>query len=83
MDALGALISAVAGSDVDNQPDPDTASHIVAVMPESGSVSDTLMASAIVRGTAGAAGTAAYDFGVDPDMDPELALVMRHDVFPF
>lgn len=66
-------------------------SHILTVPPGPHILSDVLISSAIVAGEDGApmpgANAASFEFGVDPSMDPELALVCRcyyavHLLFP-
>ncbi|CAM0872232.1 unnamed protein product [Alopecurus aequalis] len=77
---LEALISAVNSSD---------SSHIVHVPPGDHALSDILISTPIFTGEEGGSGFAAsaaaaaatgatgYDFGVDPNVDPELALALR------
>lgn len=77
---LEALISAVNSSD---------SSHIVHVPPGENALSDVLISTPIFTGEEGGSGFAAsaaaaaatgatgYDFGVDPNVDPELALALR------
>jgi 26S proteasome regulatory subunit N10 len=77
---LEALIAAVNSSD---------SSHIVHVPPGEHALSDVLISTPIFTGEEGGSGFAAsaaaaaatgatgYDFGVDPNVDPELALALR------
>ncbi|VAI07808.1 unnamed protein product [Triticum turgidum subsp. durum] len=77
---LEALIAAVNSSD---------SSHIVHVPPGDHALSDVLISTPIFTGEEGGSGFAAsaaaaaatgatgYDFGVDPNVDPELALALR------
>ncbi|KAF9622784.1 hypothetical protein IFM89_034019 [Coptis chinensis] len=78
---LEALVSAVNNSD---------SSHIVHVPPSSGALSDVLISTPIFTGdgeggsgfaaaaaAAAASGVSGFDFGVDPNLDPELALALR------
>ncbi|VAH88718.1 unnamed protein product [Triticum turgidum subsp. durum] len=60
---LEALIAAVNSSD---------SSHIVHVPPGDHALSDVLISTPIFTG-----GATGYDFGVDPNVDPELALALR------
>ncbi|KZC06002.1 PREDICTED: 26S proteasome non-ATPase regulatory subunit 4 [Dufourea novaeangliae] len=57
-----------------------TGSHLVTV-PPGPHLSDALISSPIIQGEDGMGGTgmggAAYEFGVDPNEDPELALALR------
>lgn len=58
----------------------DNTSHVVSVPAGVGSLSDSLVSSPILEGEAGAAGLASgegLEFGVDPNLDPELALALR------
>lgn len=53
-------------------------SHLVNVPPGVGVLSDILQQSPIVSGgDGGGGGGAAHPFGVDPDLDPELAMAMQ------
>lgn len=55
-------------------------SHLVTIPPGSHLLSDVLAGSAIVGGDGAGArgeGSSDFDFGVDPSMDPELALALR------
>ncbi|MQL92824.1 hypothetical protein Taro_025458, partial [Colocasia esculenta] len=62
-------------------------SHIVHVPPGSSALSDVLISTPIFTGDGGsgfaaaaaaaAGGVSSYDFGVDPNLDPELALALR------
>ncbi|ORZ33241.1 hypothetical protein BCR44DRAFT_1391299 [Catenaria anguillulae PL171] len=59
-------------------------SHLLTVVPGPNLLSDALISSAIVHGEdgppagfAGGAGGAGFDFGVDPTLDPELAMALR------
>ncbi|CAL4938491.1 unnamed protein product [Urochloa decumbens] len=77
---LEALIAAVNSSD---------SSHIVHVPPGDNALSDVLLSTPIFTGEEGGSGFAAsaaaaaatgasgFDFGVDPNVDPELALALR------
>ncbi|KAK2630687.1 hypothetical protein QOZ80_3BG0287420 [Eleusine coracana subsp. coracana] len=77
---LEALVSAVNSSD---------SSHIVHVAPGENALSDVLLSTPIFTGEEGGSGFAAsaaaaaatgatgFDFGVDPNVDPELALALR------
>jgi 26S proteasome regulatory subunit N10 len=77
---LEALIAAVNGSD---------GSHIVHAPPGENALSDVLLSTPIFTGEEGGSGFAAsaaaaaatgasgFDFGVDPNVDPELALALR------
>jgi hypothetical protein len=51
----------------------NVSSHLVTVPPGPHILSDILISSAVVRGEAGGEGMA---FGVDPEVDPELAMVV-------
>lgn len=68
-EVLTAFINALNGKD-------GQSSHLVTV-PPGPHLSDALLTSAIIQGEDGAAGMggAAFEFGVDPNEDPELALV--------
>lgn len=69
----------------------DGGSHLEIVYPSSNLLSDTIVASPILAGEGGAGAAAAagangdaggagnndFEFGVDPNIDPELALVLR------
>lgn len=69
-DKLTAFVSALNGSD-------GTSSHLVTV-PAGPLLSDTLISSAIIVGEDGTGSVAAgYEFGIDPNEDPELALALR------
>jgi 26S proteasome regulatory subunit N10 len=54
-------------------------SHLVTIPPGPNILSDVLISSAVVAGEGGApvvaGGAAGFEFGVDPNLDPELALV--------
>lgn len=68
---LSAFIQAITSSDN---------SHLVTIPPGPHLLSDTLANSEIVGGTGSAEageGTSDFEFGVDPSMDPELALALR------
>jgi 26S proteasome regulatory subunit N10 len=72
---LEALLAAVSNNDT---------SHHVHVPPGPNAVSDVLISSPIFTsdgeggsGFAAAAGVSGFDFGVDPNVDPELALALR------
>ncbi|KAK4490487.1 hypothetical protein RD792_001164 [Penstemon davidsonii] len=77
---LEALLAAVNNND---------SSHIVNVPPGASALSDVLISTPIFTGdgeggtgfaaaaAAAAAGGGGYDFGVDPNLDPELALALR------
>lgn len=58
-------------------------SHLLTVTPGPHILSDALISSAIVQGEDGApaglagSGGGAFEFGVDPNLDPELALALR------
>lgn len=71
-DMLTAFINALNGKD-------GTGSHLVTV-PPGPHLSDALLTSAIIQGEDGIGGAgmggAAFEFGVDPNEDPELALVI-------
>lgn len=70
-EVLTAFINALNGKD-------GTGSHLVTV-PPGPHLSDALISSPIIQGEDGMGGTgmggSAYEFGVDPNEDPELALV--------
>lgn len=82
LEKLQAFNEAVKGGD---------GSHLEVVYPSSNLLSDTIVASPILAGEAGAvpagangdaggaggAGGNDFEFGVDPNLDPELALVLR------
>jgi 26S proteasome regulatory subunit N10 len=62
--------------------DRDGTSHLVTVPPGPHILSDILVASAIVRDGSGedgarAGGAGGFDFGVNPELDPELAMVLQ------
>lgn len=73
IETLTAFINALNGKD-------GTGSHLVSV-PRGSALSDALLSSPIIQGEdgLGAAGLggAAFEFGVDPNEDPELALALR------
>ncbi|XP_062134182.1 26S proteasome non-ATPase regulatory subunit 4 [Drosophila sulfurigaster albostrigata] len=73
IETLTAFINALNGKD-------GTGSHLVSV-PRGSALSDALLSSPIIQGEdgMGAAGLggAAFEFGVDPNEDPELALALR------
>ena len=78
-DVLTAFITALNGKD-------GTGSHLVTV-PPGPHLSDALISSPIIQGEDGMGGAgmggAAFEFGVDPNEDPELALVLNlfiHDL---
>ncbi|KAL4401681.1 proteasome regulatory particle base subunit Rpn10 [Malassezia pachydermatis] len=59
-------------------------SHLVTVPPGAGPIADTLISSPIVMeggdneaGPSGSGSGGAFEFGVDPNMDPELAMALR------
>lgn len=53
-------------------------SHLVTIPPGPTLLSDVLISSPIISGEDGGAGVGAgYEFGVDPTLDPELALALR------
>lgn len=68
---LNAFINALKGKD-------GTGSHLVSV-PRGSGLSDALISSPIIQGEDGTGGPplggAGFEFGVDPNEDPELALV--------
>ncbi|KAL5698337.1 hypothetical protein ACHQM5_029390 [Ranunculus cassubicifolius] len=81
VEKLVALVAAVNNSDN---------SHIIHVPPTAGDLSDVLISTPIFTGdgeggsgfaaaaaTAAVSGASGYDFGVDPNLDPELALALR------
>ncbi|XP_011313726.1 26S proteasome non-ATPase regulatory subunit 4 isoform X2 [Fopius arisanus] len=72
-DVLTAFINALNGKD-------GTGSHLVTV-PPGPHLSDALISSPIIQGEDGLGGAgmsgAAFEFGVDPNEDPELALALR------
>ncbi|XP_012286987.1 26S proteasome non-ATPase regulatory subunit 4 [Orussus abietinus] len=72
-EVLTAFINALNGKD-------GTSSHLVTV-PPGPHLSDSLISSPIILGEDGMGGAgmsgAAFDFGVDPNEDPELALALR------
>ncbi|KOX79750.1 26S proteasome non-ATPase regulatory subunit 4 [Melipona quadrifasciata] len=72
-EVLTAFINALNGKD-------GTGSHLVTV-PPGPHLSDALISSPIIQGEDGMGGTgmggSAYEFGVDPNEDPELALALR------
>ncbi|KAJ9132703.1 hypothetical protein P3X46_010668 [Hevea brasiliensis] len=71
---LEALLSAVNNND---------SSHIVHIPPGPNALSDVLISTPVLNGEGGgsdlpaAAGGNDFDFGVDPNLDPELALALR------
>ncbi|KAJ1514655.1 hypothetical protein HMI54_013780 [Coelomomyces lativittatus] len=66
---LEAFLSAINTSDT---------SHLVTVPPGPTILSDALLSSSIVTGEDGVfPGAGAFEFGVDPTLDPELALALR------
>ncbi|KAJ2160792.1 proteasome regulatory particle base subunit rpn10 [Coemansia sp. RSA 552] len=71
---LAAFVEAANNSDT---------SHLLTIAPGPNVLSEQIRASPIIGGAAAAAageedgGGGAFDFGVDPDMDPELALALR------
>eukprot|EP00257_Ricinus_communis_P028247 XP_025015661.1 26S proteasome non-ATPase regulatory subunit 4 homolog isoform X2 [Ricinus communis] len=76
---LEALVSAVNNND---------SSHIVHIPPGPNAISDVLISTPVFNGDGGGSGFAAaaaaaaagggeFDFGVDPNLDPELALALR------
>ncbi|KAF5198243.1 26S proteasome non-ATPase regulatory subunit 4-like protein [Thalictrum thalictroides] len=78
---LEALVASVNNSD---------SSHIVHVPPSAGALSDVLISTPIFTGdgeggsgfaaaaaAAAASGVSGFDFGVDPNLEPELALALR------
>ncbi|XP_055385883.1 26S proteasome non-ATPase regulatory subunit 4 [Condylostylus longicornis] len=72
-DVLNAFINALNGKD-------GTGSHLVSV-PRGSVLSDALLSSPIIQGEDGLGGAglsgAGFEFGVDPNEDPELALALR------
>lgn len=72
-DLLNAFIAALNGKD-------GTGSHLVSV-PRGSGLSDALLSSPIILGEDGTGGAglggAGFEFGVDPNEDPELALALR------
>lgn len=72
-DLLNAFINALNGKD-------GTGSHLVSV-PRGSGLSDALLSSPIIQGEDGTGGAglggAGFEFGVDPNEDPELALALR------
>ncbi|XP_015597607.1 26S proteasome non-ATPase regulatory subunit 4 [Cephus cinctus] len=70
-DVLAAFIDALNGKD-------GTGSHLVTI-PPGPHLSDALISSPIIQGEDGMGppGPAAFEFGVDPNEDPELALALR------
>ncbi|XP_039965553.1 26S proteasome non-ATPase regulatory subunit 4 [Bactrocera neohumeralis] len=70
---LTAFVNALNGKD-------GTGSHLVSV-PRGSGLSDALLSSPIIQGEDGMGGAglsgAGYEFGVDPNEDPELALALR------
>ncbi|XP_014234809.1 26S proteasome non-ATPase regulatory subunit 4 [Trichogramma pretiosum] len=72
-DVLTAFINALNGKD-------GTSSHLVTI-PPGPHLSDALISSPIIQGEDGLGGAgmsgAAFEFGVDPNEDPELALALR------
>ncbi|CAK9807330.1 26S proteasome non-ATPase regulatory subunit 4, partial [Anthophora quadrimaculata] len=72
-EVLTAFINTLIGKD-------GTGSHLITV-PPGPHLSDALIASPIIQGEDGMGGTgiggAAFEFGVDPNEDPELALALR------
>lgn len=80
LDKLRAFNEAVKGGD---------GSHLAIIPPGPNLLSDSIVASPILagegggangtgpEGSAGGAGAESFEFGVDPNMDPELALVLR------
>lgn len=73
IELLTAFISALNGKD-------GTGSHLVSV-PRGSALSDALLSSPIIQGEDGMGGAglggAGFEFGVDPNEDPELALALR------
>ena len=65
---LETLITTVNGKDGEN-------SHLVTI-PADTRLSDVLISSPIMAGSGGGGGSS-YEFGVDPNEDPELAMVLR------
>lgn len=72
-EVLTAFVNALNGKD-------GTGSHLVTI-PPGPHLSDALISSPIIQGEDGMGGTviggAAFEFGVDPNEDPELALALR------
>ncbi|KXJ14573.1 26S proteasome non-ATPase regulatory subunit 4 [Exaiptasia diaphana] len=70
-DKLTAFVSTLNGKD-------GNLSHLVSI-PPGPALSDALISSPVVAGEDGAAGNlgAGFEFGVDPNADPELALALR------
>lgn len=72
-DLLNAFINALNGKD-------GTGSHLVSV-PRGSGLSDALLSSPIIQGEDGTGGAglggSGFEFGVDPNEDPELALALR------
>ncbi|XP_030375158.1 26S proteasome non-ATPase regulatory subunit 4 [Scaptodrosophila lebanonensis] len=72
-ETLTAFINALNGKD-------GTGSHLVSV-PRGSALSDALLSSPIIQGEDGMGGAglggAVFEFGVDPNEDPELALALR------
>lgn len=60
-----------------NAVDRDRNSHLVTVPAGVGILSDALVSSPIAGGEGGAGGGAGGEFGIDANMDPELALALR------
>lgn len=58
----------------------EDASHLLRILPGQGSIVEAVASSAVVRGEGAAGGSGAqggFEFGVDPEMDPELALALK------
>lgn len=79
---LTAFVNALNGKD-------GTGSHLISV-PRGSVLSEALITSPIIQGEDGQGGAglggAGFEFGVDPNEDPELALVCQHRIiciFPF
>ncbi|KAI6646714.1 26S proteasome non-ATPase regulatory subunit 4 isoform X2 [Oopsacas minuta] len=66
---LESLITTLNGKDGEN-------SHLITVPPET-RLSEVLVSSPIMAGSGGGAVPGNYEFGVDPNEDPELAMVLR------
>ena len=66
---LETLIAALNGKDGEG-------SHLITV-PSETRLSEVLASSPIMAGSGGGAATGSYEFGVDPNDDPELAMVLR------
>ena len=66
---LESLISTVNGKDGEN-------SHLITVPPET-RLSEVLGTSPIMAGAGGGGVQGNFEFGVDPNEDPELAMVLR------